>query len=87
MPEANEISGLAVQLAFVRLPEVYRRVLMAEYCYRPWLLPVNVEQAAARKARLSIGSYEVTLTRALLALVNVMKRRGSWREAINVSPS
>lgn len=83
-PEANEISGMAVQKAYMRLPErPYRIILRAEYCFRPWIVPLKegeVESLIARRARVSIGSYDITLERALLALANVMKRNGLWRE-------
>jgi hypothetical protein len=82
-PEANEISGLAVQRAFIRLPQhPYRSILTAEYCMRPWIVPLKegeVEYWCSRKARVSIGAYDITLDRALLALANVMKRMGMWR--------
>lgn len=84
MPEANEISGLAVQKAFIDLPDrPYRSVLRAEFCVRPWIVPLKegeVEAFIARRARVSLGAYELTLTRALLALANVMKRKKLWRE-------
>jgi hypothetical protein len=82
MPEANEISGLAVQKAFIHLPErPYRAILRAEFCVRPWIVPLKegeVEVFISRRAKVSIGAYTVTLERALLALANVMKRRGLW---------
>lgn len=89
MPEADENAGMAVQRAMVAvdrrgiflLPGIYRKILQAEYCYRPWYIGLKegeVEVAAARKARVSVGAYDVTLSRALLALANVMKRKGLW---------
>lgn len=81
IPEANEIHGLAVQRAFVRLPKLYRGVLSAEFVHRPWIVPLKegeVEAFVARRARVSIGAYGVTLERSLLALANVMKRIGTW---------
>lgn len=84
MPEANEPVGMDVQRAFIQLPRnPYRNVLIAEFCMRPWLIPLepgHVESAIARRARVSVGAYGLTLERALLALANVMKRMGSWRE-------
>lgn len=84
LPEANEISGLAVQKAFIHLPlRPYRLILAAEFCARPWIVPLKegeVEQFVARRARVSLGAYGVTLERALLALANVMKRKGLWHE-------
>jgi hypothetical protein len=83
MPEANEISGLAVQRAFIRLPDrPYRSILRAEFCVRPFIVPLKegeLEAFIARRARVSQGAYNLTLERALLALANVMKRQGSWR--------
>lgn len=82
MPEANEISGLAVQCAFIHLPDKpYRSILRAEYCVRPFIVPLKegeLEAFVARRARVSLGAYNLTLERALLALANVMKRQGSW---------
>lgn len=84
MPEADENVGIAVQRAFIRLPShPYRSILRAEFCVRPWIIaldPDELNEAIARKARISIGSYQLTLDRALLALANVMKRMGTWRE-------
>ncbi len=77
MPEANEPVGIAVQKAFALLPEVYRRPLVAEFCIRPWVVALKegeLEVILARKAKLSVGSYGITLDRALLALHNVLKR-------------
>lgn len=82
LPEADENAGMAVQRAFIRLPQVYRRALRAEFCDRPWLVPFSehdVETVCARKARVSIGAYRLTVDRSLLALANVMKRAGLWR--------
>lgn len=82
MPEANEPVGLAVQKAFAELPEVYRRPLEVEFCVRPWVVPLKegeMDLMVARRARLSVGAYRVTLERALLAMVNVMKRKGLTR--------
>lgn len=84
MPEPNEISGLDVQRAFIDLPKLYRGILRAEYCLRPWIVPVKdgeLEVMVARYARISLGAYGVTLERALLALANVMKRKNLWRGA------
>jgi hypothetical protein len=39
----------------------------------------EMEVFLARKAKVSIGAYNVTLERAMLALANVMKRHGLWR--------
>lgn len=83
MPEADENVGLAVQRGYIRLPLVFRGVLRAEFCVRPWVIPLrdgDLETLIARKARVSVGAYELTLERALLALANVMKRHGLWRE-------
>lgn len=83
LPEADENTGLAVQRAYVALPEVYRLILRAQYCIRPFIVPLKegeVEAMIARRARVSVGAYGVTLERALLALANVMKRKGLWRE-------
>lgn len=88
MPEANEISGLYVQKAFVVLPELYRRVLKAEFVVRPWIVPLRegeVEAFVARRARVSIGVYAITLDRSLLALANVMKRKGLWKECAKLT--
>lgn len=82
LPEADENTGLAVQKSFIRLPEVFRNALRVEFCERPWLIVFtdhDLETVLARKARVSIGSYRVTVDRSLLALANVMKRRGEWR--------
>jgi hypothetical protein len=85
-PEANELAGLAVQRAFVKLPQYpYRSTLIAEFYMRPWVIGMDEQElaaAVARKARVSIGAYPITLDRALLALANVMKRMGSWDEAL-----
>lgn len=82
MPEADENVGLAVQKAYIHLPErPYRIILRAEFCVRPWIVPLKegeVEAMIARRARVSIGAYDVTLERALLALANVMKRNMLW---------
>lgn len=81
LPEANEISGLAVQRAFIHLPQLYRNVLRVEFCLRPWIIGMRegeIETTIARKARVSVGAYAITLDRSLLALANVMKRRGLW---------
>lgn len=83
MPEADENVGMAVQRAFIRLPKVYRLTLRAEFCVRPWLIAMDEAElavATARRARVSIGAYQVTVNRALLALANVMKHMGTWRE-------
>ena len=81
-PEADENTGLAVQKAFIHLPQYpYRSILIAEFCLRPWIVPIKegeVEYFVSRKARVSLGAYAITLDRALLALANVMKRRGLW---------
>jgi hypothetical protein len=83
LPEADEIKGLAVQKAYIRLPDrPYRAILRAEFCAKPWLVPLKegeMEVFLARKAKVSIGAYNVTLERAMLALANVMKRHGLWR--------
>lgn len=82
MPEADENMGLAVQKAYIHLPQLYRNVLRAEFCLRPWIICLSQAEIApmvARKARVSVGAYDITLDRALLALANVMKRRGLWR--------
>lgn len=82
LPEADENVGMAVQLAMVDLPEIFRRPLQVEFCMRPWIIPFSehdLETVLARKARVSIGAYRVTVGRSLIALANVMKRRGSWR--------
>lgn len=83
MPEADEISGLAVQRAYIRLPrDPYRNILAAEFCMRPWVIAIDEHELAvkvARKARVSKGAYDLTLERALLALANVMKRMGNWQ--------
>jgi hypothetical protein len=84
LPEADENVGLAVQRAFIELPErPYRLILRTEFCVRPWIVPLKdgeVEAMIARRARVSVGAYGITLDRALLALANVMKRKGLWRE-------
>jgi hypothetical protein len=84
MPEADENIGLAVQRAFIRLPlRPYRSILIAEYCLKPWMIGLKdgeIEVMAARKARVSVGAYDLTLERAHLALANVMKQMGTWRE-------
>lgn len=82
LPEANEPVGLAVQKAYSALPMVWRRALAAEFCFRPWVVPIKdgeLEVLVARRARVSVGAYQVTVERALLALANMMKRRGLWR--------
>lgn len=88
LPEADENTGLAVQKAFIHVPDApgfhYRTILRVEFCARPWIIGTTdgeIEEAIARRARVSIGSYEKTLERALLSLVKVMKRRGLWRDA------
>lgn len=85
LPDADENTGLAVQKAYIHLPErPYRLVLRAEFCARPWIIGLTeeeIESSIARRARVSIGAYDLTLERALLALVNVMKRKGLWRES------
>lgn len=81
--DPNEPLGLDVQKAFAVLPKVYRFALIAEYCFRPWVVVLKPEKIAvlvAKKARLREDNYQLTLERALLALVNVMKRKGLWRE-------
>lgn len=84
MPEADENLGIAVQRAYIRLPDKpYRKIIRAEFCVRPFIIaldPVELDSYIARKARVSIGSYDVTLDRALLALANVMKQMGTWKE-------
>jgi hypothetical protein len=87
MPDADENLGIAVQRAFIRLPDSapchFRKILKAEYCVRPFIVALDqaeLDNYIARKARVSIGAYDVTLDRALLALANVMKRMGSWKE-------
>jgi hypothetical protein len=83
LPEADENTGLAVQRAFIHLPQLYRNMLRAEFCVRPWVIGLRegeVETAIARKARVSVGAYSITLDRSLLALANVMKQKGLWRE-------
>ena len=83
LPEADENTGMAVQRAYVRLPQLYRGVLRAEFCQRPWIIPYqdqDLEVVLARKARVSIGAYQVTVTRSLLALHNIMKKLGIWRD-------
>lgn len=82
MPEADEPTGVAVQKAYAVLPQVYRRALAAEFVARPFIVPLKegeLEVIVARRARVSVGSYAITIERALLALANVMKRRGLWR--------
>lgn len=82
MPEADENVGLAVQRAFIRLPQVYRLTLKAEFHARPWMIAMDEAElavAVARRARVSVGAYQVTVNRALLALANVMKHMGTWR--------
>lgn len=84
LPDANEVVGLAVQRAYARLPESpYRKILRAQFCLRPWIVGLDEGEKAestARRARVSIGAYDVTLQRALLALANVMKRMGTWND-------
>lgn len=82
LPEADENTGLAVQKSFIRLPEVFRNALLVEFCERPWLIVFtdhDLETVLARKARVSIGSYRVTVDRSLFALANLMKQAGTWR--------
>ena len=81
LPEADENLGLAVQRAFIRLPTIYRGCLKAEFCLKPWIIPFSdhdLETVLARKARVSIGAYRVTVDRSLLALAHVMQRHGLW---------
>lgn len=81
--EADENLGIAVQRAYVRLPQIYRNLLRAEFCAKPWtiaLTPRELDVIIARKAKVSVGAYDITLDRSLLALVNVMRRLGTWRE-------
>lgn len=87
MPEADENVGIAVQRAFIRLPEArgfpFRSIIRAEFCVRPWVVALDVgelEVAIARKAGVSIGAYDQTLERALLSLANLLKRHGGWPE-------
>ena len=86
MPEADENAGLAVQRAYIHLPEsLYRKILRVEFCFCSWVLEAKEGEAdvyVARRARVSLGAYQITLERALFALVNVMKRRGLWREGL-----
>lgn len=81
-PEADENTGLAVQKAYIHLPErPYRLILRVEFCSRPFIVPLKegeVEYLSARWARVSQGAYGVTLERALLALANVMKHKNLW---------
>ena len=82
LPEADENTGMAVQRAYIRLPQVYRGVLRTEFCQRPWIIPYaehDLDTVLARKAKVSIGAYQVTVIRSLLALYAVMKRLGVWR--------
>lgn len=84
LPDADENVGLAVQRAYIHLPDKpYRRILRAHFCLRPWIIGLEdgeKDVATARRATVSLGAYEVTLTRALLALANVMKRMGTWND-------
>lgn len=83
-PEADENAGLKVQRGFVHLPQLYRNILRAEFCVRPWVIGTTqgeIEYLIARKARVSVGAYDKTLDRALLALANILKFKGLWRGA------
>jgi hypothetical protein len=87
LPEADENVGLAVQRAFIEVPDVqgfrYRTILRVEFCVRPWLIGTKdgeIESLVARKARVSTGAYDMMVEKAMMSLVNVMKRKGSWRE-------
>ena len=77
--EPHDPTGLRFQLAFVRLPEIYRRVLVAEFCRRPHLLnKANWEATnvtCALIARMSPRMYPITVDRALLAIRNVLNLR------------
>lgn len=82
LPEADENTGMAVQKSFIHLPQLFRQALRVEFCERPWLIVFSehdLETVLARRARVSIGAYRVAVDRSLLALANVMKRRGTWR--------
>lgn len=84
MPEANENVGLAVQRAYIRLPQSpYRNIIRAEFCIRPWVIALStneLNQILARKARISSGAYQITLDRALLALASTMRRMGTLQK-------
>ena len=82
LPAADENSGLAVQRAFIYLPQLYRNILRAEFCMKPWIIQMRegeLDAAIARKARVSQGAYQVTLQRGLLSLANRMKLMGAWK--------
>lgn len=81
LPEPDENVGMAVQRAFIQLPAVYRKALRSEFCLKPWIIPTadtDVDVWLARKARVSIGAYQATVSRSLLALSNQMARQGTW---------
>lgn len=83
LPEADENVGLAVQRAFIHLPQLYRGILRAEFCLRPWIIGLHegeIDTHVARRARVSIGAYSITLDRALLAMANQMKQKGTWHK-------
>lgn len=74
-PEPHDPSGLRFQLAFAKLPELYRRVLVVEFCRRPRLLGQHNWEATnltcALIARMSPRLYPQTVDRALLAARNL----------------
>src|SRR5574343_164496 len=55
-PEPHDPTGLEFQLIYIKLPQVYRRVLTAEFCRRPHFLRSQGEVgmvSAAMVARIS----------------------------------
>lgn len=76
-PEPHDPSGYVFQIAYTKLPEVYRRVLTVEFCRRPWFLGGEREAGmvtAAILARITPRLYAITVDRALLAALNVLKK-------------